>query len=79
MQGRDPTGWPITTHLAQSLFYPNYSRVNAFFFVNREQIKAQALWAATEAVLLIQEHKVSAAVLTVCSVFVHGPSVTAVF
>ena len=25
---------------------------------NREQIKSQALWAATQAVLLIQEHKV---------------------
>lgn len=26
---------------------------------NRDQIKAQALWAATQAVLLIQEHKVN--------------------
>ncbi len=30
---------------------------------NREQIKSQALWAATQAVLLIQEHKVLFATL----------------
>lgn len=32
---------------------------------NREQIKSQALWAATQAVLLIQEHKVWATVASV--------------